>query len=47
MKSNDKKTESVMVSDFPKTFSVKAFEEDFGRQEKLIETIKLIRNAKI
>ena len=42
----DKKTESIMVAEYPKTFSVKAYEEDYALEEKLIETIKLIRNVK-
>ncbi len=42
----DKTTESIMVSEFPKAFSVKSFDEDYTYQEKLIETIKAIRNAK-
>ena len=42
----DKKTESIMVAEFPKSFSVKAYEEDYVLEEKLIESIKLIRNVK-
>lgn len=42
----DKKTESIMVSEYPKVFSVSSFKQDFVAQEKLIETIKLVRNAK-
>ncbi len=42
----DKKTESIMLAEFPKTFSTSAFKSDFENQEKLIEAIKLLRNAK-
>lgn len=41
-----KETESIMVSSFPKTFSVSNYKKDFEEQEKIIEAIKLIRNAK-
>lgn len=41
-----KDAESIMISAFPKTFSVSAYKTQFEEQEKLIEAIKLIRNAK-
>lgn len=42
----EKDAESIMISSYPKTFSVSSYKEDFEAQEKLIEAIKLIRNAK-
>lgn len=42
----DKKTESIMLAEFPKTFSTSTFKADFENQEKIIEAIKLLRNAK-
>ena len=41
-----KETESIMMSSFPKSFAVTAYKADFENQEKIIEAIKLIRNAK-
>lgn len=41
-----KDAESIMISAFPKTFNVSAYKTQFEEQEKLIEAIKLIRNAK-
>ena len=42
----ENKSESIMISTFPTVFSVSSYKEEFSKQDKTIESIKLIRNAK-
>jgi len=47
LKPLDNHCESIMIASYPKAFSVSSYKEDYEKQEKTIESIKLIRNAKI
>jgi len=38
--------DSIMISSYPTAFSVAAYKTDYDMQDKIIESIKLIRNAK-
>jgi len=40
------KSDSIMIADFPKAFSISSYKNDFEAQEKIIEAIKQIRTAK-
>jgi len=46
MKPLSNKTESIMIAEFPKTFSVASYKQEYIKQDQIVETIKMIRNAK-
>lgn len=46
LKPLENNAESIMISSFPTTFSVSSYKEEFAMQDKVVEAIKLIRNAK-
>lgn len=46
LKTSEEKYESIMIAPFPTAFSVSSYKDAYLMQDKIVETIKLIRNAK-